>query len=160
VLRNTGNALAKRFKSNKILTLRVVIGSILQFNETGMTTHQKELLARLQEAGWELISADEPNEWWADEIWLIRSTWSPQSAQFYLTFLVDPQLDLHRKRRKHEGVWAVAATATLPVHRHSVGKKSLFSLGHGWEERLPDFISEISNLRRPSLPHNHHEPKI
>jgi hypothetical protein len=149
-----------RFNQLTRFVLPVAINSLLHFNEPGMTTHQKELLAHLQEAGWELIRTDEPHDWWADEIWLIRSTWSPQSAQFYLTFLVDPQLDLHRKRRKHEGVWAAAATIIPPADRRSAEQGYLFSLGHGWAERLPDFISKISNLRSQTSSEEHHEPKI
>ena len=112
-----------------------------------MTTQQQGLLDGLTKAGWELAAVEQLNEWWADDVWRMRSVWSPAGQQFYLTFLVDPQLDLHRRRKKGEGVWAVSSCGELPLTRAQAEGHALFSLGHGWGERLSGFISDISRFR-------------
>jgi hypothetical protein len=81
----------------------------------------------------------------------MRSVWSPKGFQFYLTFLVDPQLDLHRQRKKGEGVWAVSASTDLPTNREQAEGQILFSFGHGLAERLSHFISDVSRLRHGSV---------
>lgn len=113
-----------------------------------MTTQQKSLLDALTAAGWELVSTEELHEWWADDVWLMRSVWSPQDAQFYLTFLVDPQTDLHRRRQTGESVWAVKASTTLPTRWQDSDAEFTFSLGHGWAERLSGFVSNVSRFRQ------------
>jgi hypothetical protein len=114
-----------------------------------MITQQKGLLDAFAEAGWELAGAQELDAWWADEVWLMRSVWSPQGCQFYLTFLVDPQTDPHRQRRKGENVWAVKASAALPARWQTADGEFTFNLGHGWAERLSGFVSDVSLLRQP-----------
>jgi hypothetical protein len=113
-----------------------------------MTTQQKGLLDSLTAAGWELASTEELHEWWADGVWLMRSVWSPQDAQFYLTFLVDPQTDLHRRRKRGESVWAVKASATLPTRWQQSDGELRLGLGHGWAERLSGFVSDVSRFRK------------
>src|SRR5215217_5062206 len=104
-----------------------------------MTAQQQGLFDALTVAGWELAQVEELHEWWADDVWLMRSVWSPQGSQFYLTFVVDPQTDLHRRREKGESVWAVKASATLPTRWQQSDGEFTFSLGHGWTERLSGF---------------------
>ena len=113
-----------------------------------MTSQQAALLQQFSETGWDLAGTEELDQWWADEVWRMRSTWSPQSAEFYLTFLVDPQLDLHRKRKPGEGVWAVLASATLPARWQSSEGDIQFGLGHGWSERLKNFVESLSAFRQ------------
>ena len=112
-----------------------------------MTPQQTELLHRLREAGWEMAGTEDLDQWWADEVWRVRSVWSPQSAQFFLTFLVDPQLDLHRERKPGEGVWAVLASDSLPARWQGSEGQVTFALGHGWSERLKDFVVSLSAFR-------------
>jgi hypothetical protein len=113
-----------------------------------MTPQQVALLQQLSETGWELAGTEELDQWWADEVWRMRSTWSPQSAELYLTFLVDPQLDLHRKRKPGEGVWAVLASGSLPARWQGSEGDINFGLGHGWSERLEGFVEDLSTFRR------------
>lgn len=115
-----------------------------------MTIHQQGLLDALAEGGWEFAGTEELHEWWADDVWCMRSVWSPRGQRFHLTFLVDPQLDLHRQRKKGEGVWAVSASAGLPVSREQSDGQLLFSFGRGWAERLPRFVSDVSKFRHES----------
>jgi hypothetical protein len=112
-----------------------------------MTPQQTELLHRLSEAGWGLAGTEGLDQWWADEVWRVQSVWSPQTAQFFLTFLVDPQLDLHRKRKAGERVWAVLASGSLPTRWQGSEGEITFSLGHGWTERLKDFVASLSAFR-------------
>ena len=116
-----------------------------------MTTQQQILLDALTEAGWELAATDQLHEWWADDAWLMRSVWSPQGQQFFLTFLVDPQLELHRKRKQGEGVWAVSASADLPTSRLQFEGQILLSLGHGWAKRVSSFVSDVSRFRHEAV---------
>jgi len=111
-----------------------------------MTPRQQALLDALIATGWELAQTEELHEWWADDVWLMRSVWSPQGCQFYLTFLVDPQAD--RQRKRGEMVWAVKASATLPKGWQQADGEFTFSLGHGWAERLSGFISDVSRFRQ------------
>ena len=112
-----------------------------------MTPQQESLLDRLAGAGWELAGTEDLDHWWADEVWHLRSVWSPQNAKFYLTFLVDPQFEIHRKRKPGEGVWAVLASVSLPVRWQAAEGEFTFSLGHGWLARMPDFIASVSKFR-------------
>jgi hypothetical protein len=109
-----------------------------------MTPQQTGILDRLSEAGWELAGTEVFDQWWADEVWRMRSVRSPENAQFYLTFLVDPQIDLHRKRKPGEGVWAVLASASLPTRWQGSEGEFTFSLGRGWAERLKDLVAAVS----------------
>jgi len=112
-----------------------------------MTLKQTELLHRLSDAGWELAGIEQLDQWWADQVWRMQSVWSPQSAHFFLTFLVDPQVDLRRKRKLGEGVWAVKASVSLPTRWQGSEGEITFSLGHRWMERLKDFVASLHAFR-------------
>jgi hypothetical protein len=87
-----------------------------------------------------MVQTEEPEEWWAAEIWIIESLWSPKGVQVYLTFLVDPM-----DGRDNE-VWAVCATAQRPVER-PVGIRPLLTLGHVPKKRLAEFADALSQFR-------------
>lgn len=99
------------------------------------------------EAGWELASVGQLHEWWADDTWQLRSVWAPQGLLFNLTFLVDPQLDLHRRRQPGEGIWAASASLDTPKTRAEAEAALLFNLGRGWEKRLPRFVQDVARFR-------------
>ena len=113
-----------------------------------MNAQQKGLLDALTKAGWELAGTEDLLHWWADDVWRVRSLWSPRGCEFYLTFLVDPQLDLHRNRKRGEGIWAVSASASLLADRRQAEEQLTFSSGHGWENRLCDFVRSLSKFRQ------------
>src|SRR5207249_1648164 len=115
---------------------------------TIMTTQQQGLLEALTAAGWEQAGTEELHEWWAVEGWFMGSVWSPRGSQFYLTFLVDPQTDLHRRRERGESVWAAKASASLPTRWQESDDDVTFSLGHGWAEKLSGFVSDVSRFRQ------------
>jgi hypothetical protein len=79
-----------------------------------MKAQRVEIESLLAEHGWNIAGVeDQALEWWADEIWVLESAWSPVGAQAYVTFLVDPQSPPNRK--KGQDVWAVKASAVRPV---------------------------------------------
>src|SRR5262245_33472289 len=102
-----------------------------------MTSHQQAIRDRLAEFGWKLAAHDDLNAWWADDAWRLRSVWSPQGCEVYLTFLVDPQANTHG-RKSGESVWAVKASATRPTHAQKADGDFVLDFGHGWRERITD----------------------
>lgn len=110
-----------------------------------MQTQRTELLNDLQEYGWRVSYIEENLEWWADEMWLLESIWSPAGNQAYVTFMVDPMAAPSRK--KGEAVWAVTASLTKLTRPFSGEIEFTLSLGQGWKERLPNFFEHLSVLR-------------
>jgi hypothetical protein len=110
-----------------------------------MQTQRTELLNHLPEHGWRVASVEENLEWWADEMWLLESVWSPVGSRAYVTFIVDPMAG--PSRRKGEAVWAVTASLTKPISRLSAEGEFILNLGSGWKERLPDFFEHLSIIR-------------
>ncbi len=111
-----------------------------------MQFQRDELIRQLIQHGWRIASEEENLEWWADEIWLLESVWSPVGCQAYVTFLVDPQFDGVRK--KGEEVWAVMASPSKPINRINNEDESTLSLGQGWQKRLTEFIDYLTALRQ------------
>ena len=103
------------------------------------------MLKQLSEHGWRVVGVEENLEWWADEMWVLESVWSPVGGRAYVTFLVDPQFD--GGRRKGEAVWAVMASPGRPDSRLHVEGEFTLSLGQGWKTRLPAFYAHLSALR-------------
>lgn len=107
-----------------------------------MLTQQREVQDRLEQSGWQRVEPpDGTLDWWADEVWLLRSAWSPQECQVFLTFVVDPQWS--GPRSKGQGVWAVIASINKPDPHGAV----CLTLGHGWQERLSAFLTDLARLR-------------
>jgi hypothetical protein len=101
------------------------------------TALQKSLSAH----GWSVAQVEPPfeDEWWAAEIWQIKSEWSPQGVRAYLTFLVDPQ-------GERDDVWAVCASSQRPTERPINTSPSLRLL-NVWQRELPHFVRELSQFR-------------
>lgn len=112
-----------------------------------MQFQRDELIRQLIQHGWRIASEEENLEWWADEMWLLESEWSPVGCHAYVTFLVDPQFDGVRK--KGEEVWAVMASPAKPIGRINTQNEFTLSLGQGWQEHLPDIIDHLNALRKP-----------
>lgn len=94
-----------------------------------------------------MIEVEQQSEWWADEIWRLRSTWSPVGATAFVTFLVDPQNDDH-DRQKGVDVWAVAASCRRPLSKNV---ETALCLGSGWRNDLPTLLDTLDCFRmRPS----------
>lgn len=111
-----------------------------------MLTQRDEILAELNRRGWRATNLEGPAlDWWADEMWLLESEWSPAGRQACLTFLVNPMADPH-VRKKGEQVWAAGVTARKPLSRSEVESGFVLNL-RGWKEELPKMIEHLSTLR-------------
>ena len=110
-----------------------------------MDVRHSEMIARLFEHGWRVVSrARDDLVWWADEIWTVESEWSPQGFTVYLSWLVDPQWE--GPRPPGQGVWAVGTCLQHPgSDREAKGHLSM-SINH-WPRDLPAFLSGLSALR-------------
>jgi len=113
-----------------------------------MQTQRTELLEGLPEHGWRFAGEEKDIQWWADEMWLLESVWSPVGSRAYITLLVDPMVGPNR--RKGEAVWAAMASLTRPISRLSAEGDFTLTFGQGWKERLPEFFEHLSTLRRQS----------
>ncbi len=111
-----------------------------------MPTQRAELARQMPENGWRVLAVEDSSlDWWADEIWLLESLWSPQGFRLYLTFLVDPMAD--SQRAKGQAVWAVGTSIERPAGRASAQGQPLLSLGHGWRSHLEEFFAGLSAIR-------------
>jgi len=107
---------------------------------------KQELLIR----NWEIIEIDSNSEWWDDESWKVRLKYNTK-VQFYLCFIVDPQLEGVRK--KGQGIYEVKASTQFPKSwnddEHTVASicmsKQKFNL------KLNVFISNIENYKKECI---------
>ncbi|HJT98842.1 MAG TPA: hypothetical protein VJ696_11050 [Rhodanobacteraceae bacterium] len=55
------------------------------------------LITRLDTAGWRIdaVVGRDDLDWWAAEIWTLKSDWSPRDFTVFVTWLVDPQDERH-----------------------------------------------------------------
>jgi hypothetical protein len=113
-----------------------------------MNTQKEELLKMLPSYGWNVFNAESYDlQWWADDIWLLESIWSPTGSLVYLTFLVDPQINNIKHRKKGEGVWAIMASKGVPDTWQGSKAYPSLTLGQGWKDRLAVFLKELESLR-------------
>jgi hypothetical protein len=119
-----------------------------------MSFQRTELLNQLSKQGWDVTNVEDTDsewpklEWWADELWILQSIWSPQDCRIYLTFLIDPQTPVHG-RKKGEGVWAVKASLKRPRQWMWEEGEVYLTLGQGWQQMLPGFLEDVAALRNP-----------
>jgi hypothetical protein len=71
-----------------------------------------ELRSALAKGGWRVESVHEGGAWWCREWWQLRSSWSPQDTEAYISFLVDPQ-----DRSQMPWIWALRASAKPPAQQ-------------------------------------------
>ena len=111
-----------------------------------MVTFQKaEISKALPEHGWELVDRSDGEEWWVDEVWVLRSKWSPTAAMAVLTFLVD---QLHEgPRRRSEAVWAVACSRERLSDWTEATNASLIQISPAWQREQPKLWRQLADLR-------------
>jgi len=110
-----------------------------------LKTFRAHLTNYLRSHGWEVFEHASDLEWWADELWELKSSWSPQGASGYITFLVDPMWEGHR--RKGQAVWAVGCSADYPknrVHAHDAGMVRL----NVWRKEIEVFLKAVNGFRK------------
>ena len=110
------------------------------------TPHQK-IEDYLTVEGWdieEILSND--LEWWADEIWKLKSRWSPIGKKAFITFLVNP---MHEGNRiKGQAVWGVGSCGNLPDSLEDAQSIGCISLKSGVKNEIEEFLSQLDILRR------------
>ena len=111
-----------------------------------MKTPQQKLRDYLEVDGWDIASARETDlEWWADEIWELRSRWSPEGAKAFVTFLVDPQHEGLRK--KGQNVWGVGASAGLPASRAEAERGCISLISISKKRGIESLLERLDQLR-------------
>jgi hypothetical protein len=113
-----------------------------------MNTREQLIHDRLGEFGWAFGGYADFDVWWADQSWKLRSVWSPQECELYLTFLVDPQADLNH-RKSGEDVWAVKASVQPPSggSTRTQDDDVIFDFGHGWRGRIVELFAILQKMR-------------
>jgi hypothetical protein len=125
------------------------------FDET-MITQRNRIFELLPRYGWEVKSFEDhlrlsASDWFIDELWEIESVWSPKGLRGWVTFVVDPQTPNLIERRKGKGVWAVKAGLKRPTGWGITDDEVGLTLNAGWENRLPEFFSRLSDLRKEGM---------
>lgn len=111
-----------------------------------MKSYYQKIEDYLECNGWSLESLDsDHNDWWADEFWLLKSTWSPVGSSCYLTYLVDPMFEGNRKRR--EGVWAVGVSRNKPLDQLQAQSAGTIALNRQFKENIESFLENMEDLR-------------
>jgi hypothetical protein len=113
-----------------------------------MKTPQQKLSDHFEVAGWgiEKIIMDDL-DWWADEIWILKSIWSPEDAMACITFLVDPMFEGNRK--KGEAVWGVGCCKEWPKSRNAAESIGVISLKSGLKNKIEieGFLDKLEKIR-------------
>ena len=111
-----------------------------------MKTPKQKLADHLERSGWNLEKIYEADlEWWADEIWELKSRWSPEGAFSFITFLVDPQHEGVRKRA--QAVWGVGSAAHFPSSRFEAEANGTISLTAISTNEIEAFLNEVNHTR-------------
>ncbi len=122
-----------------------------------MITQRNKLFELLPGYGWEVIYVEDPlpgstgPDWFIDELWEVESVWTPKGLKVWITFLVDPQGPNLNERKKGQSVWAVKAGLRKPPDSRIGDAEVYLSLNAGWENRLPEFFSRLSDLRKQAM---------
>jgi hypothetical protein len=118
-----------------------------------MITQRNRIFELLPQYGWEVINVEEhPRgstalDWFIDELWEVESLWAPKGLKMWISFVVDPMAPNLNERKKGQGVWAVKAGLQKPTGWGIEDGEVELTLNAGWEKRLPQFFSELSDLR-------------
>jgi len=122
-----------------------------------MFGEQNKLKELFDKYGWELIDSQSTNVWWIEEIWLIKSIWSPTDCKVFLSFIVDEQWT--DRARTAFGVNRITASVSKPVNWMAESEfefdkveldtdgLDIIYLGRRWERSIPKFFEELANIR-------------
>ena len=116
-----------------------------------MKTPKQKLADYLEVEGWEIEKVHEYDlEWWSDEIWELKSRWSPEGVPAYITFLVDPQCD-DKNRKKGQEVWGVGNSCSYPTSREGAEENGTISLNSISKNDIEEFLSRLELLRSGAI---------
>jgi hypothetical protein len=111
-----------------------------------MKTYEQKMYDYLEVEGWQISNIDKSDlEWWADEIWELESTWSPQGVKSFLTFLVDPQHD--GVREKGQEVWGIGCSSAYPNSRNDAESGGTIGFGKSFKKDISSFLMKLDALR-------------
>jgi hypothetical protein len=111
-----------------------------------MKIAQQKLRDYLEIKGWDIASITGTDlEWWADEIWELRSRWSPEGVKAFVTFLVDPQHDGLRKKGQY--VWGIGVSARPPASRAEAEGACLSLTSIAKKQYVENFLERLAQLR-------------
>lgn len=104
-----------------------------------MEFQKQTILEKITEIGWKVTELEKYKlDWWANEMWLLESVWTPIGKTAFVTFLLEPE--------NMRYIWSILATEEKPVNW--CGNPKSFSLSlKGWEKELPEFIKFLSEIR-------------
>ena len=110
-----------------------------------MDSKSQQLEAALARKGWSIIERRTDGlDWWADEVWVVQSDWSPRGVCAFVTFLVDPQWE--GPRPKGHGLYAVSVSPA-PLSDRLNADAPRIALKR-WASQLPGFVAAMETLRR------------
>jgi hypothetical protein len=122
-----------------------------------MITQRNRIFELLPQYGWEVINVEDhlrgstALDWFIDELWEVESVWTPKGLKVWITFVVDPMAPSLGERKKGQGVWAVIAGLRKPTGWGIEDDEVGLILNAGWEKRLPEFFSGLSDLRKRGM---------
>ena len=112
-----------------------------------MKSYQQKLEDYLEVEGWEHVDTyDTDQEWWSDEIWKLKSHWSPEGVNAYITLLVDPQAN-HNKRKKGQEIWGAGVSKNMPKSREEAESNGVTAFGSSFTKEIETFLEKIDNIR-------------
>ena len=105
-----------------------------------MDVRVKKLIESFENNGWRLEgTVDIQQDWWFDEIILLKSVWRPVGKQVYLTLLTDP-IDI-----KSKIVWCIGISIELPSDRNYNSLRQI-TLNDIKRTDLEDFVKQINEI--------------
>ncbi len=112
-----------------------------------MGSYKQRLLRGLRDHGWEQILVDPDGiDWWADEVWTLRSVREHHGFNLVLAFLVDPGWE--GPRRKGQGLQMICATREIPADlgEAKAGVRVRLDMWR-FDEDLPRFLEALDRQR-------------
>lgn len=101
-----------------------------------MEFQKQKIRENIIENGWEITELEKHElDWWTNEMWLLKSFWSPIGKCAFVTFLLEPE--------NMKYVWGIMVSKEKPANRFGNFTLSL----KGWEKELPEFMKYLSEIR-------------
>jgi len=112
-----------------------------------MKPNRQKVAERLDLDGWEVASIIDPDllDWWVDEMWKVKSVWSPKGAVVYISFLVDPQHEGTRK--KGQSIWGIGCSKKFPTNSLEAQSCSSIGFGKTFKKEIFNFQTDMETLR-------------
>lgn len=106
-----------------------------------MEFQRQTIREKLIENGWKITELERGElDWWANEMWLIESVWSPIGKTAYITFMLEPM--------DAKEVWDIVASNEKLENRNDSANSFYLNIkSSGWKKKLSEFMKSISELR-------------